>query len=645
MTGRRTSLPPRRPAARRHACAVATLAATVLGPAAAAGDDLEDLADLSLEQLADIEVMSVSRRLEPLSQAAASIYVITPEDIRRSGATTLPEALRLAPNLQVARADASRWAISARGYNSIIANNMLVMIDGRTVYSPLYSGVFWDAQDVLLEDVARIEVVSGPGGTLWGTNAVNGVINILTRSARDTQGVLATGAMGTDTRLAGLRWGEAIGPGLSFRVHGRSLELDDTENSAGAPGNDAMQRWQGGFRLDQGDSASSFTLLGGGMRTDVDQVPAERRVENRHLLAAWNRRLGPGRTLRLQAYYDRNDREQPGVIRDALDTWDVELQHPLVAGARHRVLWGAGFRRQDDRLDNLGPTLAFLPPDRTLEYLHAFAEDEVRLSDEADLAFGLKLERNVYTRWEALPSVRFAWRPGPSRLVWSSLSRAVRAPSRIDREFFVPAAPPFTVLAGGPGFRSEIAHVAEVGYRAQPTPFVSWSVTGFVHVNDRLRSIEPSPEGPVFGNGLEGTTTGLEAWAKWRPRPWCRVDLGWVEQRRTVRQDDDSGDVSNWAQLGNDPHRWATLHAAFDVMGRHELDLWLRHVGALPQPAVPGYVALDARVGLRLPHGLELSLTGRNLLDERHPEWGAAPGRPEFERSVLAQLRWRFWRS
>ncbi|MEO6462670.1 MAG: TonB-dependent receptor [Candidatus Eisenbacteria bacterium] len=607
--------------------------------------NLDDLADLSLEQLAEIEVMSVSRRLEPLSEAAASIYVITPEDIRRSGAVTLPDALRLAPNLQVARADASRWAISARGYNSIIANNMLVLIDGRTVYSPLFSGVFWEAQDLPLEDIERIEVISGPGGTLWGTNAVNGVINILTRTAGDTQGALIAAGMGSDTKVLQARFGDALGSKVSWRFHGRFVELAETENAAGAGSNDLAQRWQGGFRADQGDSVSGVTLIGGAYRTEITQLPSDRIVENKHLLVAWSRRLGVGRKLRLQAYYDRNDREQPGSIRDALDTYDIEFQHPLAVQGRHRLLWGAGFRRYVDRLENLGPGFAFVPADRTLDYLHAFAEDDIRLGDDADLVLGLKLERNDYTHWEALPTVRLAYRPGTARLVWAAFSRAVRAPSRIDRELFTPAAgPPFT-LAGGPDFRSEVAHAAELGYRAQPTPFLSWSLTGFVHSSDRLRSFEPSPDGPVFGNGLEGTTTGLEAWSKWRLLPWWRVDLGYVEQRRTVRRDPDSGDFTDGSQLGNDPHRWASLHSAVELFGGHEFDVWVRHVAALPRPAVPAYVAFDARLGLRLPHGLELSVTGRNLFDDRHPEWGVAPLRPEFERGILAQLRWRFWRT
>ena len=636
----------------RGTVALLAVLGILAGPGLAGADhdprpaELDDLAELSLEQLAEVQVTSVSRRPEPLSQAAASIFVITPEDIRRSGATTLPEALRIAPNLQVARVDASRWAITARGYNSIIANNMLVLVDGRTVYSPLFSGVFWEAQDLPLEDIERIEVVSGPGGTLWGTNAVNGVINVLTRSARHTHGGLLSGGLGSQERLGQARLGDALSANLNWRIFGRYVEIDPSENSAGAEIQDGVQRWTGGFRADQGDSASSLTLIGGIFRTDIDQQPSERKIENKHLLLAWSRSVGAGSRLRLQGYYDRNDREQPGSVRDALDTYDVELQYSGAAGTRHRLLAGGGFRRHVDDFDALGPTLAILPSEVTQDVIHAFAEDDIHLEDGIDLVLGLKLERNDYTQWEALPTVRLAWHPRPSELLWTALSRAVRAPSRVDRDLFAPAAPPHVVLAGGPDFRSEVAHVAELGYRAQPSPSLSWSVTGFVHASNRLRSFESSPEGPVFGNGLNGSTTGLEAWAKWRVRPWWRLDLGWVEQRRTVGKDADSDDFTNWAQLGNDPHRYGSLHSAVDFLGRHEFDVWLRYVGALPNPAVPDYMALDARIGFRLPRGIELSVTGRNLLDERHPEWGLdSPARVEFPRSVLAELRWRFWRT
>jgi iron complex outermembrane receptor protein len=618
------------------------------GPARAAEGprlaDVEDLTSLSLEQLADIEVMSVSRRLERLSEAAASIYVITAEDIRRSGAVTLPEALRLAPNLQVARADANQYAISARGYNSVLTNSMLVLVDGRTVYSPLFSGVFWEAQDLPLDDVERIEVISGPGGTQWGTNAVNGVINVLTRSARDTQGSLVAGGLGTTIGFGHARFGAGGGGDTHWRVHGRYVDVAHTERADGAGIRDASERWQGGFRADRGDSMSSWMLTGGAARAQIDQGMGERLVDNVHLLASWTRRLGAGRNFRLQAYYDRNERDQPGSIREELDTWDVDVLFPFPGVGRHRVQAGAGYRHQADRVQNLGPGLAFVPGDRDLEFAHAFVEDAIRLHDALDLELGLKLEHNVYTHWEVLPNLRLAWRPGAERLLWGAVARAVRAPSRIDRELFVPAAgPPYLVLAGGPGFRSEVSWVAQVGYRAQPTPFVSYSLTGFVHESDRLRSLQPSPDGPVFGNGFAGTTTGLEAWGRWRITPWWRLDLGMVEQRRTVRRDDPA--ASGDTQLGNDPHRWASLRAAFDVPGGHELDLGVRRVGALPNPAVPAYVAVDARLGVRLPRAVELSITGWNLFDRRHPEWGVAPGRPEFERSVLAALRWRFWGS
>jgi iron complex outermembrane receptor protein len=486
-------------------------------------------------------------------------------------------------------------------------------------------------------------VISGPGGTLWGTNAVNGVINVLTRPARETHGGLVAGGAGTEGGFAHARFGAGGRPRTHWRVHGRFLDVDETERADGSGVGDAARRWQGGFRADGGDSLSGWMLTGGASRATIDQAVRERIVGNAHLVGAWTRRLAPGRNLRLQANFDSNERDQPGSILEELDTYDVELHVPFGAFGNHRVFTGAGYRHQVDRVENLGPGLAFLPAGRDLRFAHAFVEDAIRLGDDVDLDLGMKFEHNVYTHWEALPSLRLAWRPGTDHLLWTALSRAVRAPSRIDRELFIPAAPPHVVLAGGPDFRSEIVHVAELGLRAQPTPFVSYSITGFVHRSERLRSFQPSPDGPVFGNGFEGTTTGLEAWGRWRITPWWRVDLGMVELRRTLRLDDPA--ATGETQLGNDPHRWASLRSAFDLFGRHELDVRVRRVGALPNPAVPAYVAVDARLGIRLPRAVELSLSGWNVFERRHPEWGVAPVRPEFERGALAALRWRFWGS
>ncbi|MCI3951985.1 MAG: hypothetical protein K0R53_1482, partial [Burkholderiales bacterium] len=302
-----------------------------------------DLADLSLEELSNIEVTSVSRRAERLSDAPASIFVITREDIRRSGVTSLPEALRLAPNLQVARVNASSYAISARGFNNSIGNKLLVLIDGRTVYTPLFSGVFWDAQDVMLEDVERIEVISGPGATLWGSNAVNGVINVTTRPARDTQGALVSAGAGNLERGGAVRYGAALGGGGHVRLYGKYFDRDNTERADGSPVRDAWDKGQFGFRADWGGADRSFTLQGDAYRGELEQAaPGQIKLEGMNLLGRWNHHLGDGSNLRFQAYYDHTQRNQPGTFREELDIFDVELQHALKPLGAHALVWGGG---------------------------------------------------------------------------------------------------------------------------------------------------------------------------------------------------------------------------------------------------------------------------------------------------------------
>jgi len=597
-----------------------------------------NLADLSLEQLSGIVVSTVSGRDAPLSRAAASIYVISHDDIRRSGAASLPEALRLAPNLQIARADANQWAISSRGFNNVLANKMLVLIDGRTVYSPLFSGTFWEAQDVVLEDVERIEVISGPGATLWGANAVNGVINVITRSARDTQGVLATVEAGSTQRDAMARYGGKLEDG-SYRVYAKGVRRDTSRNAAGTPIGDAAEFAQAGFRIDWGRAGDGFTLQGDGYQSEIDQLPSSRDISGFNLLARWTRQLDGGARLKLQGYYDGTRRDQPGTIRERLDTYDFELQHALARNGSHDVLWGFGLRQKRDQVENLGPVLAFLPANRNLYRNHLFVQDEIALTERLALTLGAKVETNSYTGAEWLPSARLAWQVAPSHLLWGAASRAVRAPARIDREFIQPAAGPPYLLAGGPQFESEVANVFELGWRAQPTPRVTFSATVFHHDYDLLRTLTPAPGGAAFVNDMEGRSAGFEAWGTWRAADWLRLQAGFTRQDQALRLRAGAVDLQPPSTTGNDPDNWWNLRASIDLGPKHELDLMLRHYDPLPNPAVPEYTALDMRFGWRVTRALELSLTGQNLTDKRHPEWGFAPGRPEFERAVFVKAR------
>ena len=606
-----------------------------------AASPAHDLADLSLEELSNIEVTSVSRRSERLVDAAASIYVISADDIRRAGVTSLPEALRLAPNLQVARTNASSYAISARGFNNSIGNKLLVLIDGRTVYTPLFSGVFWDAQDVMLEDVERIEVISGPGATLWGANAVNGVINVITRGARDTQGTLVSAGAGNLERGAAARYGGKFGSDGHYRIYGKYFDRDNTERANGSPVQDGWDKGQVGFRADWGGAGRSFTVQGDAYRGDLEQaLPGTTRIEGLNLLGRWQQRLADGSDLRLQTYYDRAERDQPGVFREEIDTLDVEMQHALKPLGRHRLLWGAGYRYAQDRVTN-SPALAFLPADRNLNWWNVFLEDDIALRQGLDLTVGAKLESNDYTGIEVLPNLRLAWKLAPDQLVWGAVSRAVRAPARLDRDFFIPGTAPF-LLKGGPDFKSEVSNVVELGYRAQPSPRMFYSVTAFHHEHDRLRSLEPAPGGGfVLENKIEGSTYGVETWGNYRVTDTWRLSAGLVLLKQNLRLKPDSLDTTGVSALGNDPtHQWM-VRSAFDLTSRHEFDVMVRHVGALPNPSVPAYTAVDARLAWRARRNLELSLTLNNLLDAQHPEFGTLATRSEIERSIFLKMVWR----
>src|SRR5437867_3935781 len=617
---------------------IATIASLAAFAANAQTGKPSDLADLSLEELANLEVTSVSRRAERLSDAPASIFVITGDDIRRSGATSIPEALRLAPNLEVARVDSRQYAISARGFNNTIANKLLVLIDGRTVYTPLFSGVFWDAQDVMLEDVERIEVISGPGATLWGANAVNGVINVITRRASDTQGAFAYGRAGSLERGYAARYGGAMGAVGAYRVYGRFFDVFDTSRTNGTTASDAWSKGQVGFRIDWGTAANGFTLQGDAYRGSLDQaIRDDSSISGNNLLGRWNRDLAGWGQLQVQSYFEHTERDIPGTFAERLNIFDFEFQHGLRAIGAHRLTWGGGYRYGDDRVSN-SAVVAFLPANRGLRWANVFAQDEIALEENLRLTLGAKFENNDYTGTEPLPSARLAWKPDPQRLVWGAVSRAVRAPSRIDRDLFVNAGP--TQLAGGPDFVSEVVKVFEVGYRDQPLPQATYSISVFHNVYDKLRSVEPvSATTSVLGNKMEGTGNGLEAWGSYQAARNWRLSAGAFFLRQRLNLKPDSGDA-NVSAAGNDPKRQFMLRSSLDLPDSTELDIRVRYVSELPNPKVPAYTAFDMRIAWRLQRELELSVVGQNLIDSGHVEFGNPATASEMARGGYVKLKW-----
>ncbi len=616
------------------------LLAGCLPASAATRVQLAEVADLSLEQLTQITVTSVSRRAERLSDVPASIFVITREDIRRSGATSLPEALRLAPNLHVGRTDTSQYAIAARGGNTGTANKMLVLVDGRTIYTPLFSGVFWDAQDVLLEDVERIEVISGPAGTVWGTNGMNGVISITTAPATRTPGTLAAATAGSRERGVAVRQGGTLGGGGSYRMYARHYDRDSHRTATDADLRDEGDRTIAGFRADWERGQGGFTLQGDAYRAEHRVSNAIRDLSGGNLLGRWTGQLDRGADYRVQAYYDRTEREHVGSFIETRDTFDIEANRSWFPLPNHHVVWGAGYRASRDRIGNTA-AVAFMPDRRTLTWASVFAQDEIELASNLKATLGVRFERNDYTGGEWLPNARVAWQPAAGQLLWVAASRAVRAPSRIDRDLFVPGVPPYTVIQGNENFDSEIAEVVEVGWRVQPSPSYSFSLTTFDHKFDDLRSVEDFGSGRVISNGHTGRTRGIEGWGSWRVNPAWRLTAGFVAMSEKFTPKEGRIDLGGLASLGNDPKRTASIRSHWDVTPAHELDLAVRHVGALSNPLVPGYTVLDARVGWRVTPGLDVSFAVENVFDRKYSEFGAIASRAVFERAYLLRLQWR----
>ena len=610
--------------------------ATVDGARAASALSVEDLGRLSIEDLANVEITSVAKRPQALSRAPAAAFVISGEDIRRSGATTLPEALRLAPNLHVTRVDASSYAISARGFNTFQASNkLLVMIDGRSIYTPFHGGVFWDQQQVLLDDVERIEVISGPGGTLWGANAVNGVINVITKKAQQTQGALAVGQVGTVEDRAAMRFGGKLGEAGGWRVYGMTFNQANSVTSAGRNAKDDWDGRQAGFRLDWGEGKNGYTLQGDAF---TNAFSAGGSTSGGNVLGRWTRVLGEDSALEVQGYYDKVDRSTPGVT-DKLETFDIQAQHSFPLGSRHAIVWGGGYRASNDEFTNRLNPFVVDPKGKTVSIGNVFVQDTIALRDNVALTLGTKLEYSSYSGLEYLPSARVAWQVSETDLLWAAISRAVRTPSRVDRDLTAPF-----ILDRATELKSEELVAYELGYRGHFSQRASLSLSLFYNEYDDLRvlTISPTTGRLVFGNAMQGYTYGVETWGDWRLTDWWRLSGGLTVLKKNLRLEPGAIRVALEQHVGNDPEYQFLLRSSMDLSDSVELDVGLRAVDELPSPGVPHYVAVDARLGWRVTDSLELSITGFNLFDDRHPETGDKATRREVRRSIYAGARWRY---
>lgn len=612
----------------------------------------------------NLEITSVSKKPQKKSEAAAAVFVITGEDIQRWGITNIPDALRRIPGLQVARIDANKWAVSARGFNGRFANKLLVLIDGRTVYTPLFTGVYWDANIAMLEDIARIEVIRGPGGTLWGANAVNGVINIITKTAADTQGTLVSASTGNELdHLLNVRHGGVDRSGAHYRVYAMS-RADDTGYSTTAAHDDARIT-QTGFRRDwKNGNTDSHTLQGDAYQGTGGQelliapaAPAliidDAETRGSNLLYRWNHKTDTDSSITLQVYFDHVGRESAVLFEDR-QTLDLEFQHQFGWKEDHDVIWGVNFRRISDDTD---PTQIFslTPPKRRVNLWTVFLQDEFSLlEDRARLTVGTKLEHNDFSGLEIQPNLRMAWLTESGNTIWGAVSRAVRTPSRGEHDVSLmvipppPSPPPLTIF-GSNAFKSEDLVAWEIGFRRAIADSVTIDVAAFYNEYDHLRTVDVYPQAPLqaaFGNNMEGNTRGIEIDAHWRASAWMSLNASYTRLEVDLDLLNGSMDAASLAAEESSPEHQANLWLAADLASNIRIDAGLRYMGSLKNfgfPETDNYLAFDTRIAWAPRRGLELSLSGQNLFDSHHPEFNPdfiVSSPTEVERSIHATVRW-----
>ncbi len=620
-----------------------------VGETATDATTADDLTKMSLSDLANVQVTSVSKTSETLQRAPATIYVISHDDIMRSGVTSIPEALRLAPNLLVTQTTSSAYVISARGFGGNpnaqnFSNKILILIDGRSVYTPLYSGIYANTIDVMLEDVDRIEVISGVGATLWGANAMNGVINIITRASYLTQGGFVDAGVGNQDQNLAARYGDRINDDITYRLYGFGFHRGAMELADGSSAQDGWSKGQSGFRADWNTEHDAMTVQGDFYRgTENEFDNSESMLSGGNIIARYQHR-GATSDLQVQAYFDQNEQFGPeGETAFVVQTYDLELQQTIAAGAHNRVIWGGGERVYNYGITNT-TTFLFEPPGRALTLGNVYVQDTATLSNKVDFILGIKAEDDPFSGWTALPDARLSWGMSDSATIWAAASRAIRSPTPFDVNV-VEKLGPITYLAANTQFRPEEVIAYEIGSRAQLSADVSLSATAFYNVYNDLRTIEPASSAvflPLYwGNLMRGDTYGIDAWSSWRVNDWWRLSPGiaWVRERFAFKAG--ASQLLGIAQAADDPSSHATLTSSMNFAHRTTFDATLRYVGALPSPELSHYYAADARFGWQPTNAVELSLRGANLLHERHTEF-PAPNGEQITRSVIAEARVRF---
>jgi iron complex outermembrane receptor protein len=621
-----------------------------------------DVTAMSMEDLMNLQVTSVSKRTQKVADAAAAIFVITQEDIRRSGATSIPEALRLAPGLEVARIDQNKWAIGSRGFNGRFDNKLLVLIDGRSVYTPLFSGVYWNVQDVMLEDVDRIEVIRGPGATLWGANAVDGVINVITKKAKATQSAVVTAGAGTDERAAGgVRYGGKLGDNTYYRAYTKYFDWGPSAYPSGMTAHDGWDALRGGFRADWTPAgANSLTVQGDVYRSRFDETltvaslsapwsntfPNDGKYSGGNVLGRWNH-TSERSSMSLQMYYDNTTITDHSLFGDHQNILDLDFQHGFHVGDSQQIVWGLGYRSIRDKNES-SFTVSLQPNQVTLNQFSTFLQDEISLVDNRlQITLGSKFERNEFTGFEIEPNARLLWNLTPNQSIWTAVSRAVRTPAlteeglRLNSAVIPPGAPsnptPFpAVIAvfGSHQFNSEDLLAYELGYRVQATSNLSLDIATFYNSYSNLRTAEPGApfvEGSpaptdivipfVAGNKMSGGTYGVELFADWKVVPKWRLAGSYSYLQMDIHKNANSLDPTPDNPNGSSPrHQWY-LRSSIDLPKHFDQDTTLRFVDQLPGLNVPSYYSLDAHLGWRPVTRVELSIGGQNLLNNWHFEF------------------------
>lgn len=636
-----------------------------------------DYFELTLEQLLEVQVNSASKKEEAIADSPAAVYVVTNEDISRSGVTNIPDALRMVPGMQVAQADANSWAISIRGFNNTLANKLLVLIDGRTIYNPVFGGVLWEAHGLMLEDIDRIEVIRGPGGALWGANAVNGVVNIITKHTRETQGNITSVLYGNEEQgTLNTRHGGTFGIDGSYRVYAKGFTQDSSlkpPNPGSDTQADAYDEWDGfrtGFRADWADQ---FTLQGDAYRTNSQQLrphfsltPPYAAIEQQiiryegiNLLGRWTDQHTDGSQLSIQTYVNWTTRDEPFNFVDDRITYDLDAQYDFAPFAAHAVIVGAGFRfiNDDQRGDN---NVSFAPQKRHNNIYNAFVQDKITLAPETwFLTLGAKFEHNEFSGSEFQPNVRLQWHPDANRILWAAISRAVRTPTPIEEDITstLATAPNFrAALVPNDNFNSEELTAYELGYRQQLTASLSLDLATFYNDYEHLGTTSQNPQNItrvnngidpphflipyMFTNNMEGTSNGFEAALNWMVNPDLKVAANYSYLHMSLT-------ALNPAQESAEklsPEHQAGLKIFWNITDDWTLDSTATYVAELPATAVDHYVRLDLNLGTQINKALRFNITGQNLTDSSHREFGSENdiNAAEIERSIFAKLTWQF---